>query len=222
MTGSSVASSSSERTPERRNNTGRRSKPRNKPAAHHDYTISNSPPLDSLLLSPEVPNHFQRKQQPRDVRKAYRNPTSAYFIPGISGKARCCEQDSDSVLLDDLLSSGSTLATSMRSISTSTRSIASLNSSRSIDTSTRSIGSTSSKRSSLNHISAPTSPTELASRRRSLDNVSNKSRDEIQASCLDENESSNLDLPRPSMSQEWRSSQSLLKCQLASIRSLLY
>ena len=173
-----------------------------------------------------MPNHFQSKRNIRDSRKAYQNPTtSAYFIPGISGKARCLVDDCprESVLADCAKSIGST-----NTVTNSTRSIAT-NSSCGSSSRTSSLRISALPRNHQHHLSAPSSPTmkrTTMGRRNSssLNNVtSTKSLNNTASRTNQPNESFGLnDSNSLASSKESHSTRSvLLQNQLASIRSIL-
>lgn len=183
-------------------------------------SFQNSATSKNQLLSPEVPNHFkQTRDGPPivDVCKPYQNPTkTCYFIPGISGRARCL--DDEYHVVRDL---------------TKTKSVNSIGSTQSMESSLsnkqtrwRSTDSYPHGKSTASHISAPSSPTsatetvqELGSRNsKNLKNAPiTYSLRVVQATAQ-----SNEAFPSPPLTAESRSTRSLLlRSQLASVRSIL-
>jgi len=204
----SESSSSSSSTTERR-----RRRPKHD---YHDVSSSSQSSVehgDLFLLTPEVPTYFTpSKQDARSIRKAYRNPTSAYFIPGISGKPRCLDVNT---VPEEPDHDSRNILESMKSISNHTKSTTSINTCSTFNTQKH--GSSSKK-----DISAPT--TSSACQRAAIRRKLSKSLEDVQSSMRSECVSPSQTFESDQSCQENTSPPSEsqhLRNRLASVRSIL-
>lgn len=215
---SSLSSSTSDSRSSKRRTRSRTSK------HPSDYSVTNTSPQDSIL-SPDLPTHFQqgKRQRPtRDELKPYQNPTHTYFIPGITGRARCLQDDHD--VIHDLKRYNQNK--SMKSIG-STRSMESSGSCKSVASLHQRLRDSLERQSQREHnFSAPCSPTQCGTTE--LEQRSSKSLDDIMTNTANEGPQLHNERPRNApfplgpLSAESRSTRSLLlQNQLASIRSIL-